>query len=232
MDHPAGGRVGVRWKLHPLHGASRVGSLTQIRCQDPVGERPNAPATPPPRIIAILIRSSLPSSTPLVSPRSGPAGSCAVGRCWIQALAHPPLGTPPHPASSPALALGNPVQLRSGPTASHSTPSLTAPVGQLYVPANSRQLRPRGALFAYRLSNSARHDHCGPPSSCLCGYLTPPSPSSIGIGPGPFASPYSSSLVSTPAPITSVDSGLSSNGDFYNLNCSTSAHYPPGGGQR
>ena len=32
------------------------------------------------------------------------------------------------PASSPALALGGAVQPRPGPTASHSTPSLTAPV--------------------------------------------------------------------------------------------------------
>ena len=39
-----------------------------------------------------------------------------------------PLGTPIDPASSPALALGGPVQPRPGPTASHSTPSLTAPV--------------------------------------------------------------------------------------------------------
>ena len=39
-----------------------------------------------------------------------------------------PLGTPIDPASSPTLALGGPVQPRPGPTASHSTPSLTAPV--------------------------------------------------------------------------------------------------------
>ena len=39
-----------------------------------------------------------------------------------------PLGTPIDPASSPALALGGAVQPRLGPTASHSTPSLTAPV--------------------------------------------------------------------------------------------------------
>ena len=37
-----------------------------------------------------------------------------------------PLGAPPYPASSPALALGNPVHSRHGPTASHSTPRLTA----------------------------------------------------------------------------------------------------------
>ena len=39
-----------------------------------------------------------------------------------------PLGTPIDPASSPALALGGAVQPRPGPTASHSTPSLTAPI--------------------------------------------------------------------------------------------------------
>ena len=39
-----------------------------------------------------------------------------------------PLGTPIDPASSPALALGRAVQPRPGPTASHSTPSLTTPV--------------------------------------------------------------------------------------------------------
>ena len=39
-----------------------------------------------------------------------------------------PLGAPPHFASPPALALGGAVQPRLGPTASHSTPSLTAPV--------------------------------------------------------------------------------------------------------
>ena len=33
-----------------------------------------------------------------------------------------PLGAPPHLASSQALALGNPVQPRPGPAASHSTP--------------------------------------------------------------------------------------------------------------
>ena len=38
-----------------------------------------------------------------------------------------PLGTPIDPASSPALALGGAVQPRPDPTASHSTPSLTAP---------------------------------------------------------------------------------------------------------
>ena len=37
-----------------------------------------------------------------------------------------PLGPPPYPASSPALALGNPIQSRPGPVASHSTPGLKA----------------------------------------------------------------------------------------------------------
>ena len=40
-----------------------------------------------------------------------------------------PLGAPPHSASPPALALGNPVHSRPGPAACHSPPpSLTAPV--------------------------------------------------------------------------------------------------------
>ena len=39
-----------------------------------------------------------------------------------------PLGAPPHFASSPALALGNPVQWRPGAVARPATPSLTAPV--------------------------------------------------------------------------------------------------------
>ena len=39
-----------------------------------------------------------------------------------------PLGAPPHFASSPALALGKPVQSRSGTITSLSTPSLTAAV--------------------------------------------------------------------------------------------------------
>ena len=40
-----------------------------------------------------------------------------------------PLGPPPHPASSPELALGNPIQSRPGPTASHSTPRPDGAVG-------------------------------------------------------------------------------------------------------
>ena len=81
------------------------------------------------------------------------------------------------------------------------------PSGPLNVPANSRQVSPRGAPLACSLPNSARHGHRGPPSSGLCGHLTPSSSPSIGIWPSPFAFPYPSALVSTPAPIPSVDSG-------------------------
>ena len=81
------------------------------------------------------------------------------------------------------------------------------PSGPLNVPANSRQVSPRGAPLACTLPNSARHGHRGPPSSGLCGHLTPSSSPSIGIWPGPFAFPYPSALVSTPAPIPSVDLG-------------------------
>ena len=71
------------------------------------------------------------------------------------------------------------------------------PSGQLNVPANSRQSSPRRALLAHCLSNYVRHSHCGPPSTCLGAYLTPPSSPFIGIWPGPFDFPYPSSLVST-----------------------------------
>ena len=70
-----------------------------------------------------------------------------------------PLGTPIDPASATALALGNPVQPRPGPTASDSTSCLTAtpvpepPNGQPNVPANSRQPAPRESLAA----SSPRH---------------------------------------------------------------------------
>ena len=61
-----------------------------------------------------------------------------------------PLGPPPHPASCPALAMGNPVQSRPGPAARHSTPSLTiSPVtDSANTPANSRPPGPRESLAA------------------------------------------------------------------------------------
>ena len=157
----------------------------------------------------------------MATPASGAITPCwpgpgllwpAPATCWCLGCARAgptPLGAPPHPASSPALALGGPVQWHPGPIASHPTPGLTAPpspdplTGQLIVPANSRQLGPRGTLPAYRLSMpppiAAR-----PPSSGLCGHLTPPSSPSIGIWPSPVRLPlpiisslYPSSLVST-----------------------------------
>ena len=50
-----------------------------------------------------------------------------------------PLGAPPHFASPPALALGNPVQSRLGPAASHSIPGLTA---SLQLTQRPRKLAP------------------------------------------------------------------------------------------
>ena len=47
-----------------------------------------------------------------------------------------PLGTPPHPPSATALALGNPVQSRPGTAASDSTPSLTTCLQLTRHPAN------------------------------------------------------------------------------------------------
>ena len=74
-----------------------------------------------------------------------------------------------------------------------------------------RQPSPRRAFLAHRRSNYARHGHCGPPSSCLGAYFTPPLSPSIGTWPGLFALPCPSTLVSTPAYIASVDSGLPRN---------------------
>ena len=116
-------------------------------------------------------------------------------------------GSPARHAALHLPPLANPVQSRQ-PAASHSSPSLTPvcrpAIRPLYVPANSRQLGPSLPTA----SNFARHDHCGPPSSCLCGYLTPPSSPYIGIGPGPFASPTHHPLCLHQRPSLSVDSGL------------------------
>lgn len=87
-------------------------------------------------------------------------------------------------------------------------PSLTAGLQLTQRPPNSRQLGPRGSLVACRRGNLAQRRHCGPPSSGLCGYLTQSSSPSIGIRPGSFALLYPSALVSTPAPLSSVDPGL------------------------
>ena len=54
-----------------------------------------------------------------------------------------PLGAPPYPASSPALALGNPVHPRHGPAASHSTPRLTASLQLTQLPC--KLVPPRSA---------------------------------------------------------------------------------------
>ena len=90
--------------------------------------------------------------------RSGRAGSDhqdpPAALLLSRRTAHP-FGAPPHFASAKALALEKPVQSRpaiSGLTAPLAT---DPPASQLNVSANSRQLGSRGALPAYRLSNSA-----------------------------------------------------------------------------
>ena len=78
-----------------------------------------------------------------------------------------PLGAPPHFASSRALALGNPVQSRHSPAASHSTPGLqlTQRPRKLNVPANSRQSGPRAPLavsypaISLTTATVSRHRH-------------------------------------------------------------------------
>ncbi len=65
-----------------------------------------------------------------------------------------PKGPPTHPASVPALALGNPFHFRSGTGAGHSTARLTppketdSPVSQLNDPASSRHSTRESTLTA------------------------------------------------------------------------------------
>ena len=63
-----------------------------------------------------------------------------------------PLGAPPHFASPPALAEGNPVQSRLGPAASHSIPGLTASLQLTQRPRNLAPPRSRESPAAYPLA--------------------------------------------------------------------------------
>ena len=63
-----------------------------------------------------------------------------------------PLGAPPHFASPPALALGNPVQSRLGPAESHSVPGLTASLQLTQRPRNLAPPRSRDSPAAYPLA--------------------------------------------------------------------------------
>ena len=62
------------------------------------------------------------------------------------------LGAPPHFASPTALALGNPVQSRLGPAASHSVPGLTASLQLTQRPRNLAPPRSRESPAAYPLA--------------------------------------------------------------------------------
>ena len=62
-----------------------------------------------------------------------------------------PLGTPPHPASATALALGNPVQSRPGTAASDSTPNLTTRLQLTRHPANRTSPQTRASPVRERL---------------------------------------------------------------------------------
>ena len=63
-----------------------------------------------------------------------------------------PLGAPPHFASPPALALGNPVQSRLGPAANHSIPGLTASLQLTQRPRKLAPPRSRESPAAYPLA--------------------------------------------------------------------------------
>ena len=83
-------------------------------------------------------------------------------------VAHP-FGSSPHFTSSPALALGKPVQWRPSTIASPSISCLTAPLApdpstRLFNrPEGSRQVGPRASLVACSPDNLAQHRHHGPP---------------------------------------------------------------------
>ena len=100
-----------------------------------------------------------------------------------------PLGAPPHFASAPALALGNPVQSRPRSIASAAISGLTAPSAPnppTRLPnrlAGPSQVGPRASLAAYRTDNLAQHCHCGPSTSSLRGYRTLPQPNLLGSSP-------------------------------------------------
>ena len=78
-----------------------------------------------------------------------------------------PQGTPPHPSSSPGLALAKPVQLRSGPIARPATPLLTTPTAS-DCPPDYPTPWPTPARLAPRVSccnltaDLARRRRCGP----------------------------------------------------------------------
>ena len=71
---------------------------------------------------------------------------------YTGARGYHPLGAPPHFAFPPALALGNPVQSRLGPAASHSVPGLTASLQLTQRPRNLAPPRSRESPAAYPLA--------------------------------------------------------------------------------
>ena len=125
-----------------------------------------------------------------------------------------PLGPPPHFASSPALALGKPVQSRPGETARPPAPSLTAPTSpptRHSAHGTSPPTRTNPVREGHFLPTACRitPDMAARPATRTVS-VWPRHAARIpicGIKPAPFAFPYPSSLVSTPAPIASVDSG-------------------------
>ena len=86
-----------------------------------------------------------------------------------------PLGAPPHFASPPALALGNPVQSRLGPAASYSIPGLTA---SLQLNQRPRKLAPpRSARVPCCVSSrhpAHRNSRIGPYGPCPAPEDRPP----------------------------------------------------------
>ncbi len=88
--------------------------------------------------------------TPFQTKPDAPPARLIVRR--VKPTAGSQLGAPPHFASPPALALGNPVQSRLGPAASHSIPGLTASLQLTQRPRNLAPPRSRESPAAYPLA--------------------------------------------------------------------------------
>ena len=123
-----------------------------------------------------------------------------------------PQGAPPHLASSPALALGKPVQWRSGTIASAAISGLTAPLAPTYPPDYSTASKTRARSVPERLlllaaliispstaTAGRQHTLCVATPPCTQPYLLESSPHRLSLASHPLSDQHGY--------IPSVDSG-------------------------
>ena len=177
--HRPAGEADARFPARPLRQIqlSRTSSPTAMGRRCGTGGRSSPPRrgrerhTRPqvrrraePHAVGALRRQRRLAGGPGYAPSPGPLdGADRSGRadshhqdpqaaCLSSGTAIHPVGTPPHFASPPALALGNPVQSRLGPAASHSVPGLTASLQLTQRPRNLAPPRSRESPAAYPLA--------------------------------------------------------------------------------